>query len=69
GIKDRMTAWLPSEGSGKWVNWRGSVLRANQQAVTHKRSLTLKDDIFEVVGAASVISEVGFNDEDLSAAK
>ncbi len=26
-----MTAWLPSEGSGKWVNWRGAVLRANQQ--------------------------------------
>jgi len=30
-MKGRMTAWQPSAGSGRWVRWRGSILRANQQ--------------------------------------
>ncbi len=28
-----MTVWQPSAGNGRWVKWRGSNLRANQQKV------------------------------------
>ncbi|MFJ3059268.1 hypothetical protein, partial [Herbaspirillum sp. NPDC087042] len=32
-MRGRMTGWLPSAGNGRWVKWRGSNLRANQQQI------------------------------------
>jgi histidine triad (HIT) family protein len=29
-MKGLMTAWQPSGGNGRWVKWRGSILRENQ---------------------------------------
>lgn len=33
-MKGHMTVWLLSPGSGRWVNRSGSILRANEQAVS-----------------------------------
>lgn len=29
-MKGRTTVWQPSGGNGRWVKWKGSILRANQ---------------------------------------
>jgi putative transposase len=36
-----MTGWLPSAGNGRWVKWRGSNLRANQQEAESKEIATV----------------------------
>ena len=49
-----MTGSQPSQGSGRWISWRGSIRRANQ----HKRdSLTRGQDIgylHQGIGARTV---------------
>ena len=55
-----MTGLQPSPDSGKWINWRGSILRANQHREDLKPSLEVIKQITVAVNCG-VVEESGAN--------
>ena len=50
-MKGRTTVWPPLVGGGRWVKWRGSNPRANQQMVSSKGTAGVSRASLVVVAA------------------